>query len=135
MAESSDVTDKIAALSPKAAAWKRVCPRCGEGKIYNGLLSVKDRCDVCALDLHGQDTADGPAFFVITIMGALIVALPALVEWIMPLPFWMHAMIWLPLLFIGSLWMLRFFKAWMIALEYKHGILSANNKADESASS
>ena len=47
------------------------CPRCGRGRLYNGLLTVVDRCAVCGLDLSPHDSGDGPAVFVILILGAV----------------------------------------------------------------
>jgi surfeit locus 1 family protein len=37
------------------------CPRCGKGKLYNGLLKIADRCVVCDLDLSAEDSGDGAA--------------------------------------------------------------------------
>src|SRR3546814_1038420 len=32
------------------------CPRCGRGKLYDGFLTVGDRCDRCGLDLAAHDS-------------------------------------------------------------------------------
>ncbi len=41
------------------------CPRCGEGHLFSGFLSLRPSCEVCDLDYSFADPADGPAFFVI----------------------------------------------------------------------
>ena len=51
------------------------CPRCGEGRIFDGYLTVVDDCAACGEPLGGYRAADGPAFFTITIVGLLLVPL------------------------------------------------------------
>ena len=51
------------------------CPRCGRGKLFSGYLRVASRCGACGLDLEPHDSADGPAVFVMFIVGAIVVAL------------------------------------------------------------
>ena len=109
--------------TPLEVAFQGCCPRCGEGKLYDGVLHLAESCEGCGLDFRAQDVGDGPAFFVITIMGALIVTLPAIVEWVVGWPLWLHALVWLPFLGFGSLAMLRFFKSWLLAMQYKHQLL------------
>lgn len=114
--------------TPIEVAFQNCCPRCGEGKIYKDVLALADNCDACGLDLTQADIGDGPAFFVITIMGALIVALPAAVEWMIGWPLWLHVLVWLPFMGLGSLVMLRFFKSWLLALQYKHHRLGPDSE-------
>jgi uncharacterized protein (DUF983 family) len=51
------------------------CPRCGEGALFDGYLSVVRRCAVCDEPLGEYRAADGPAFFTICIVGLLLVPL------------------------------------------------------------
>ncbi|AEW18364.1 hypothetical protein P053_02185 [Brucella abortus 01-4165] len=53
------------------------CPRCGEGKLFNGFLTVAPRCTACGLDYGFADSGDGPAAFVILILiiGFIVVGL------------------------------------------------------------
>jgi len=96
------------------------CPRCGRGRIFSGFLKIVDRCPVCGLDLGGEDAGDGPAVFIILFMGALVVALALLTEaWFSP-PYWVHLVLWGPLILIGSLLLMRPFKGIMVALQYRH---------------
>jgi uncharacterized protein (DUF983 family) len=107
-------------LSPLATALACHCPRCGKGKLYNGLLSVAPRCAVCGLDLAAQDAGDGPAVFVVLILGALVVGLAILVEVEFAPPMWVHLVLWTPVIFGGAILMLRPLKAWLIAMQYRH---------------
>ena len=96
------------------------CPRCGEGRIFKGFLEIRSACPNCGLDLSEVDTGDGPAVFVIFLVGFLVVALAAWVELTIRPPIWLHLALWIPLIVILSLGLLRPFKAILIALQYKH---------------
>ncbi|MBS0520016.1 MAG: DUF983 domain-containing protein [Proteobacteria bacterium] len=96
------------------------CPRCGQGKIFRGLLGVVDRCPVCSLDLRGSDTGDGPAVLVILGLGAVIMLLVFWVEFRFEPPWWLHVLLWVPITFGLGVWMLRVLKTWLIALQYEH---------------
>jgi uncharacterized protein (DUF983 family) len=58
--------------------------------------------------------------FIILIAGFLIVGLAVVVEFIWRPPYWVHAVLWIPLVLIVTLGMLRPLKALMIALQYHH---------------
>ena len=112
-------------VSPLAAALSCRCPRCGEGKLYDGLLSVAPVCARCGLDLRAQDAGDGPAVFVVFILGALTVGLAILVEAEFAPPLWVHIVLWVPLVLGGAILLLRPLKAGLIALQYRHRQLGA----------
>jgi uncharacterized protein (DUF983 family) len=105
------------------------CPRCGEGRLYDGLLKVRERCTVCGLDLSRQDAGDGAAVFVILILGALVVLLGVIVENAFSPPLWVHAVLWTPFTLGGAILMLRPLKAGLIAQEYR--MHSLGGMADE----
>jgi len=96
------------------------CPRCGKGKLFQGFLTLAPRCAECGLDFSKVDTGDGPAVFVIMIVGFLIVGAALITEVIYEPPYWVHAVLWLPLTLILCLGFLRPFKAALVALQYKH---------------
>ena len=106
-----------------AAALRCRCPRCGEGKLFSGLLTVAPRCDVCGLDLAAQDAGDGPAVFVVLILGAVVVGLAILVEIEFAPPMCVHLLLWTPVVIGGAIAMLRPLKAWLIAMQYRHHLL------------
>jgi uncharacterized protein (DUF983 family) len=113
------------AVSPIRAALGCRCPRCGRGRLFTGLLNVRGACEVCGLDLSGQDAGDGPAVFVILLLGLVVVGLAALVEIKFSPPIWVHLVLWTPFVILGAIAMLRPLKAGLIALQYRHHLLVA----------
>lgn len=81
---------------------------------------MRERCAVCGLDLSAEDSGDGPAVFVILILGFVVVGLALLVEVNFAPPLWLHAIVWPPVILAGALVLLRPFKATLLALQYKH---------------
>ena len=106
--------------SPIATGLACRCPRCGRGRLFAGFLTVAERCESCGLDLTKQDSGDGPAVFIILILGAIVVPLALLLESTAAPPMWLHMVIWPPVILAGALLMLRPFKGVLIALQYKH---------------
>ncbi|MEE8188912.1 MAG: DUF983 domain-containing protein [Kiloniellales bacterium] len=106
--------------SPIAVGLACRCPRCGRGKLYSGYLTVAERCGLCGLDLGKADSGDGPAVFIILILGAVVVGLALLLEIHVQPPMWVHMTIWPALILGGALGMLRPAKALLIALQYRY---------------
>jgi uncharacterized protein (DUF983 family) len=96
------------------------CPRCGKGKLYTGFLTLRPRCDSCGLDYAFIDAGDGPAVFIIMIAGAIVVAAALIVEVKYQPPFWVHAVLWLPLILATTLLPLRSMKSLLVALQFHH---------------
>ena len=116
------------AVSALTAALTCRCPRCGKGKVLRGLLTVAPRCAECGLDFHAEDVGDGPAAFVILILGALIVFAAAMVEVKAAPPFWVHLLLWPPVALVGTIVLQRSLKAWLIAMQYRHHLLDARQQ-------
>ncbi|HZS64789.1 MAG TPA: DUF983 domain-containing protein [Xanthobacteraceae bacterium] len=96
------------------------CPRCGQGKLFQNFLALRPRCDVCGLDYGFADAGDGPAIFVILIGGFIVVGAALAIEVLYRPPFWVHAALWVPLIFLVTLAPLRSMKGLLIALQYHH---------------
>ena len=96
------------------------CPRCGQGHLFNGYLSIAPRCETCGLDFTVFDVGDGATVFVILIAGFLICAGVLIVEVKYAPPYWVHAIIWLPLTAIVVLGGLHIVKALLMVLQYKN---------------
>jgi len=107
-------------VSPFSAGLRCRCPRCGEGRLFDGFLKIAPVCPVCGLKLAHEDAGDGPAVFVILIYGAVIAGLAAWFQAAFDPPFWVAAIVFVPLILGGSAWLLRPFKATLVALQYKH---------------
>jgi uncharacterized protein (DUF983 family) len=96
------------------------CPRCGEGRLFRGFLTLRSRCEVCGLDYRFADSGDGPAVFIIFLAGFIVVGAALVTEVAYRPPYWVHAVLWLPLILILTLGPLRPMKGLMIALQYHH---------------
>jgi uncharacterized protein (DUF983 family) len=106
--------------SPVVAGLKGLCPRCGKGHMFQGFLKVRPKCEVCGLDLAFADSGDGPAFFVMSIVGILVVGLALWVEFAYSPPIWLHLVMWSVLSIILSLALVRPSKGLLVALQYHH---------------
>lgn len=97
------------------------CPRCGQGKVFKGFLATRERCSNCGLSFDFADSGDGPAVFIIMLVGFIVVALVLVTEVTWQPPIWLHLVIWLPLTTLLCLLTLRPLKGLMIAQQYTHG--------------
>ena len=107
-------------VSPIGAGLGCKCPRCGRGKLFDGFLKVAETCNACGCDLRKADSGDGPAVFIIFVLGALVVPLALLLEARVAPPYWVHLVLWPPVILGGSIALLRPFKGVLIALQYHH---------------
>ena len=96
------------------------CPRCREGKLFSGFLNLRRECERCGLDYSFADAGDGPAIFVMLISGFIVVAAALIVEVLYQPPFWVHAVLWGPLILVVTLAPLRLIKGLLISLQYHH---------------
>lgn len=102
------------------AALFGVCPRCGKGNLFRGYLAIAKGCTACGLDYSNFDAGDGPAVFVILIVGAIVAGSALLVEANFQPPYWVHAVLWLPVTAILTTVFLRLAKALLLTLQFKH---------------
>lgn len=96
------------------------CPRCGRGRLYNGLLTLRDACLVCGLDLTQVDAGDGAAVAVTLILGIVVVGFAFVLEFTLAPPLWVHVLIW-PLVTVPlAILMMRPLKAALVAQQFRH---------------
>ena len=103
-------------------AFECKCPRCKKGEMYVGKynLTLREACSECGLDLAKNDSADGPAVFLIFILGSLLVPLALILDAYISPPLWVHAVVWTIVALGLTLGCLKPLKAYIIALQYKH---------------
>ena len=106
--------------SPIVSGLRCRCPRCGEGKLFKGFLKLAPDCDRCGLSYAFADPADGPAFFVMSGVGIVVIAVFAWVEVAYHPPIWVHFATVFPALLAGCLGTLRPVKAWLVASQFIH---------------
>ena len=102
------------------AALRCRCPRCGRGKLFSGVLTIRERCDVCGLDLRAHDAGDGPAVAVILVLGAIVMIMAFWVEFHFSPPLWVHAVLWPAFTLPAAILMMRPLKAALVALQFRH---------------
>jgi uncharacterized protein (DUF983 family) len=118
-------------ISPLRTGLRGYCPRCGKGRLFAGYLQLAPRCEVCGLDFTFIDSADGPAFFVMTLVAFTVVGGAFVVEVRHQPPLWVHVLLWLPLSFALSLLLLRPFKGVLVALQYHYRAEEGRRASDE----
>jgi len=107
-------------MAALTAALHGQCPRCGERTLFAGAATFAPTCRACGLDFAAFNVGDGPAAFLILIVGALLTIGAISVELAYEAPWWVH-LVWIPIgaaLTIGGL---RLAKALLIAREYQTG--------------
>ncbi|WP_152044996.1 DUF983 domain-containing protein [Aureimonas psammosilenae] len=107
-------------VDPGRAAMRGRCPRCGEGPLFDGFLKLRPSCSRCGLDYAFADAGDGPAAFVVLIVGVVVIGLALWVEISFSPPLWVHLLLWLPLSVILVLPLMRLFKGLLIGLQYRN---------------
>jgi uncharacterized protein (DUF983 family) len=111
-----EISSLVSSLSCK-------CPKCGVGKLYHdGLfnLTLRDKCENCQLDLKKNDSADGPAVFLIFILGALLVPMALIFESLFAPPLWVHAVLWGSVALSITIGSLKPTKSMVIGIQYRH---------------
>jgi uncharacterized protein (DUF983 family) len=96
------------------------CPACGKGKLFQNFVALRPRCEQCGLDYSFADAGDGPAVFIILFAGFLVVGAALMVEMLYQPPYWLHALLWGPLILAATLLPLRPMKGLLIALQFHH---------------
>ena len=81
---------------------------------------VAKRCAECDLDLAPHDSGDGPAVFVIFLLGAIVIPFVFAFERLVEPPMWAHMVVWPPVVIVGAIALLRPMKATLVALHYKN---------------
>ena len=111
-------------ISPLAAGLYCKCPCCGEGPLFKQFLNMRESCSVCGLNYKFVDTGDGPAVFAIFILGFLCLGGALIAEFKFGASLWTQILLWGILTPLAAVFLLRFLKATLIALQYR-------NKAEE----
>ncbi len=102
-----------------------VCPHCGVGKLFSGFLTIAPACGHCSQSFEFADSGDGPAVFIIMIVGFIVVAGVLAMEVLYQPPYWVHGVVWLPVTALLCLALLRPFKAILVTLQYRNRAVEA----------
>ncbi|MEZ6023229.1 MAG: DUF983 domain-containing protein [Hyphomonadaceae bacterium] len=119
-------------MSARPSAWaaglRLRCPQCGQGKVFQSYLKFHDRCSVCGADFRAADAGDGPAVFVILIVGAIVAPLLIILQFGLELPWWLAAIITMAAAVALCLALLPPFKSLLFALQWKHKARQVTNE-------
>lgn len=115
----SEAPSAGAAPSLAAASLEGLCPRCAARSLFGGLTRFAPTCPSCGLDFASYNVGDGPAAFLILIVGAIVAVGAILLDQMAGPPWWIH-IIWLPVAGGLTIYGLRVGKAALIYQEHKH---------------
>jgi len=104
------------------------CPRCGEGAVFASYLKFADQCRACGADFKAADAGDGPAVFVILIVGAIVAPLLIVLQFGFDLPGWAALSITMAAAIVLCLALLPPFKSLLFALQWKHKAREATHE-------
>ncbi len=103
------------------------CPQCGKGPLFCGFLAIAPRCAVCGRDFAAAESGDGPAVFIILIVGFLACFGALFFDLAFHPPIWLIFAIWMPIGAGLSLAMIRPLKGLMIAAQFVNKASEARN--------
>ena len=106
-------------LSPLKTGLAGTCPRCGRGRLFAGYLTGARSCSSCGLSFDFADGGDGAAWFVMLIVGFVGVGSILGIEAAYAPPYWVHALIAIPLLIVLPLVLLRPAKGILLCQQWK----------------
>jgi uncharacterized protein (DUF983 family) len=106
------------ASNPFVAGLACRCPNCGKGPLFDGYLRVAERCGACGFDLRAADSGDGPAVFIILIVGFIACFGMLFTEIAYRPPIWVELAVW-PLVGAALCFaLLRPAKGLMLAMQF-----------------
>ena len=94
------------------------CPHCGEGHMFRAFLKVADHCEVCGEALHHHRADDAPAYFVIVIVGHVVMPMMLSLEINYAPPYWVHAVLWTPLTLLLTIGLLQPIKGAIVGWQW-----------------
>lgn len=115
----SSISNSTGALETFWRGMRRLCPRCGQGHMFSGYLSVREACDACQMPFEPLRSDDAPPYFTLLIVGHVVVGLYLLLWPLIPLPEWGQALIWCGLTLVLSLVLLPFVKGGVMAVIFR----------------
>src|SRR4051812_23255941 len=101
--------------TPVMAAVQGLCPRCGNRTMFAGLATFASKCRACGLDFDSFNVGDGPAAFLIFIVGGIVVGSAVVTQVKFAPPWWVHVLLWVPLAIVLTVGLLRLGKGLLLA--------------------
>lgn len=98
------------------------CPACGEGHLFRAFVKVADHCEKCGEPFRYHRADDFPAYLVIVLVGHIVVPLVMWVEIAFQPSYWLHALLWTPMVVIMSVGLLQPIKGAIVAMQWQMGM-------------
>jgi uncharacterized protein (DUF983 family) len=98
--------------------FRKRCPACGQGRLFDGFLAIKAQCPACDEDLSHQKADDAPPYFTILLVGHIVIPLMWLGEKLIAPPIAAQIAFWLPLIAGMTLWFLPRVKGAIVGLQW-----------------
>ena len=117
--------------APTDSGLRGLCPRCSAPTLFAGTIKFADHCPACGLDYSSFNVGDGPVVFLTLGIGTLVTVLAVILELTVEPPFWVHALIWIPVTLILVMGTLRFAKGLLLALEFRNAAREGRIKRDD----
>lgn len=118
----------MAEVSPFEAGLRCACPQCGKGPLFSGYLRFREKCPACGADFRVADAGDGPAVFVILLVGAIVTPLLFILQFVVRMPSWIALSITLAATVGLCLALLPPFKALLFALQWRNKAREVRNE-------
>jgi uncharacterized protein (DUF983 family) len=106
-------------------AWKKRCPQCGEGALFEGYARLKQQCDACGLVFRREQGAMTGSMYMSAVVTELFAALLVVVIWLCTN--WTvttSLLVSIPMLVAFTLWWLPRSMALWTATEYATDVLN-----------
>lgn len=102
--------------------------------MFSGSARFAENCSHCGFSYASFNVGDGPAAFLTMGLGAIVIVLAVLLEIYGHPPFWVHALIWIPLTILLVVLSLRVSKGMLLIAEHRNRAVEGRlaNKVDES---
>lgn len=128
LTQSSGLDHETGQPSIGQAALFGLCPKCGSRTLFGGVARFAPKCRACGLDFTGFNVGDGPAAFLILIVGAIVVGLAVWLQFSLAPPFWVHILLWVPISTALVIFGLRAAKAALVYAEFRNRAGEAGRK-------
>jgi uncharacterized protein (DUF983 family) len=102
------------------------CPACGQGRLFNGFLTVATECDHCHAPLGLARADDAPPYFTILIVGHIVIPSLLIMQRMSDPPTWLLSVIFVPLTLFLSLALIRPVKGATVGLMLSFNMLKTD---------
>jgi uncharacterized protein (DUF983 family) len=105
------------------------CPACGQGRLFNGFLTVSTECDHCHAPLGLARADDAPPYFTILIVGHIVIPLMLVMQKMSDPPTWLLSVIFVPMTVVLAVGLIRPVKGATVGLMLNFNMLKSDAEA------